>query len=406
MFRSSSTARHGEDDGLDQRHVLVDDRLHGQPADAGIGEHRLRDHRAAQEVPQLEPDRGHDRDRPVAEGVPQDHRPLAHALRPRRPEEVLVQDLEHARPRDARGPGHGPDAEGHGGQDDGERALGAVDRHPAEVHGEDEDQEDAEPERGHALARERERHRSGVQEGAPPHRGQDAERQRDEDRQHDGGDRERGRRREALEDQRQRGLAVPEGAPEVALDGPRQEVPVLLRQRPVEPEGGAHDLVVRLRALRPHVERRGIAREMDDEEDGEGDADQDRDRPGESLTEVRDHARAVERERGPRTMPSRLPGRPSVGALVTSVGPPPRTGGRRGRPAPILVARLLQCQAPADAGRHRVEPAMPSGDASFLTDAAGLPTRSPSRRAGGRRPASARAPGARSARGSFRARRS
>jgi hypothetical protein len=59
---------------------------------------------------------------------------------------------------------------------------------------------------------------------------------------------------------------------------------------------------------------------MDDEEDGEGDADQDRDRPGESLAEVRDHARAVVRERGPRTMLSRLPGRPSVGALVTSVG--------------------------------------------------------------------------------------
>ena len=117
-FRSRRARRHGEDDGLDQRHVLVDHRLHGEPADAGIGEHRLRDDRAAQEVSEFEAERGHDGDRAVAEGVPEDHRPLADALGPRRPEEVLVQNLEHARPGDARGPRHGPDAERDGGQDE------------------------------------------------------------------------------------------------------------------------------------------------------------------------------------------------------------------------------------------------------------------------------------------------
>ena len=65
--QQQENGRHGEHHGLDQRHVLVDDRFHGQTADAGIGEHRLGDDRAAQEVAQLEPDRGHDRDRAVAE---------------------------------------------------------------------------------------------------------------------------------------------------------------------------------------------------------------------------------------------------------------------------------------------------------------------------------------------------
>ena len=83
--------RHREHHRLDQRHVLVDHRLHGQPAEAGVGEHRLGDDRAAQEVTQLEAERGHDGDRAVAEGVPEDHRPLADALGPRRSEEVLVQ---------------------------------------------------------------------------------------------------------------------------------------------------------------------------------------------------------------------------------------------------------------------------------------------------------------------------
>src|SRR5215813_5905813 len=56
---------HGEDHRLDQRHVLVDDGLDGEAADARVGEHRLRDDGAAQEVAQFEPQRRHDRDRAV-----------------------------------------------------------------------------------------------------------------------------------------------------------------------------------------------------------------------------------------------------------------------------------------------------------------------------------------------------
>ena len=266
--------------------------------DARIGEDRLGDHRAAQEVPELEPDRRDDRDRPVAEGVAQDHRRLADALRPGRPEEVLVQHLEHARARDARGPGHRPDAQGHGREDEGEPAVAAVHRHPAEVHGEREDQEDAEPERGHALSRQRERHGPRVEGGAAADGRHDPERQREDDREDDRGQRELGRGGEALQDERQRRLPVPERAPEVAVDRPRQEVAVLLRQRPVEPEGGAHDVVVRLRALGTQVERGGIAREMDDEEHGERDGDQDGGRPRETLNEIGDHARTTGRVGG------------------------------------------------------------------------------------------------------------
>src|SRR5215470_18836767 len=45
---------------LDQGHVLVDDGLDGEAADAGISEHRLRDDGAAEQVAELEAERRHD----------------------------------------------------------------------------------------------------------------------------------------------------------------------------------------------------------------------------------------------------------------------------------------------------------------------------------------------------------
>ena len=85
---------------------------------------------------------------------------------------------------------------------------------------------------------------------------------------------------------------------EVALDRAPEELAVLLGQGPVESEGRPHDLVVRLGALRPQVERGGISGEMDHEEHGERDGHQDGGRPGESLTQVGDHAETMSRVRG------------------------------------------------------------------------------------------------------------
>ena len=102
-------------------------------------------------------------------------------------------------------------------------------------------------------------------------------------------------RREALQDERAASAAGAGGSAEVALDRPPEELAVLLGQGPVESEGRPHDLGVRLGALRPQVERRGISGEMDDEEHGERDGHQDGGRPGESLTQVGDHAETMSR---------------------------------------------------------------------------------------------------------------
>ncbi len=45
---------HREHHRLDQRHILVDDRLDGEPADAGVGEDRFRDDGAPEQVAELQ----------------------------------------------------------------------------------------------------------------------------------------------------------------------------------------------------------------------------------------------------------------------------------------------------------------------------------------------------------------
>src|SRR2546422_4664432 len=284
-------AGHGKDDGLDERDVLVHDRLHSQPADAGVGEDRLGHHRAPEEIAELQPEGGDDRNRPVAEGVAKDDGALADALGARGAQDVLGEPLEEAGPRDPGGAGGGPHAERDRGKDQGEEALAAVDGDPAQVDPEDQDEEDAQPERGHALPGEGEHHGGGVDQRVPPEGGQDAERDGDE-----GGQRHRGadqleRRREAREHERERRLAVSQGPAEVPVEGAQGEPAVLLRERTIEPQGGPDQLVIRLRPLRSHVEGRRVARQVDDQEHAERDADEDERGPAEPPAEVADHDR-------------------------------------------------------------------------------------------------------------------
>ena len=87
---------------LDRRQVGVDDRVVGEPADARDVEHRLRQDGAAEEDADVEPRHRHDRRERGAEAVPEDHAPLAQALRAGGADVVLAEDLDQVPAHHAR----------------------------------------------------------------------------------------------------------------------------------------------------------------------------------------------------------------------------------------------------------------------------------------------------------------
>src|SRR6266480_2254958 len=248
-----------EDRRLHHGIVAVVDRLHRQAPDPRPREDRLGDHRAAEERAELDPDDRDDRDRGVLERVLPDDRGVAHALGPRRPDVVLVQHLEHPRacePRDARGRE----------EPERDRRQQEVLEPPPTRRGqqvpldrEDEDQHDAEPEGRHRLAEESDDRRDVVERRVAPHRRDDA-----------GGHRQHER------DQERRA---------------REEAAVLHEEWVVE----AHRLPEALDVLRGRVRRqqhqRGVAGEMQNEEDDERHAEQHQQRLEQPPREVDPHAR-------------------------------------------------------------------------------------------------------------------
>src|SRR5438445_3598168 len=106
-----------QDGALHQHIVPRGERLDGEVADAGPGEHRFRDHRAAEQVPGLQRDHGHDRDERVRERVPPHQAEEPETLGARRAGVVLVQDLQQAAPHVPGQNGHRPAGQGHGGED-------------------------------------------------------------------------------------------------------------------------------------------------------------------------------------------------------------------------------------------------------------------------------------------------
>src|SRR5262249_35758997 len=93
--------RRQDEDGLDDRKVPEVDGVDNELPHAGPGEDGLRDHRAAEQRPDLEPDDGEHGDGGVAQGVPKDHGALGQALRSPGADVVAAQDLQHAGPRQA-----------------------------------------------------------------------------------------------------------------------------------------------------------------------------------------------------------------------------------------------------------------------------------------------------------------
>src|SRR5262252_9138780 len=88
-----------EHEGLHHGIVAMGDRVDHETPHAVQGEHRLRDHEAADEERELRADQGDDGQHGVAEGVADDHRALAETLGPRGADVVVAQDLEEGGPR-------------------------------------------------------------------------------------------------------------------------------------------------------------------------------------------------------------------------------------------------------------------------------------------------------------------
>src|SRR5262249_30353125 len=178
-----------------------------------------------------------------------------------------------------------------GGQDEVLEAAAPRRREPAPVHGEDQDQHDAEPEGRKRLPQERDDRRDVVHRRIASDCRDDARGNRESERDHQRrpGQLERGRH--PLHDQTERRFTVTDGLAEVALESAAQKAAVLYEERIVE----AHRLPEALDVFSARVRReqhgRRIPGQMQDEEDDERDTEQDDERLGEPTDEVRGHAR-------------------------------------------------------------------------------------------------------------------
>ena len=85
------------------RVVAARDRVEHERPHAGPGEHRLGDDGAGQQLADLQAEHGRDRDERVAQAVAQHRDTLGESLGARGADEVLAEDLEHAGAREPRG---------------------------------------------------------------------------------------------------------------------------------------------------------------------------------------------------------------------------------------------------------------------------------------------------------------
>ncbi len=129
---------------------------------------------------------GDDGQQAAAQGVAEDYARFAGALGPGGADVVLVEHLEHAAAGEARDVGGVNETEGKRGQDAvlGEIPAGGV--HPAQLQGEEEDEERAHDKGGHADADHGEGGGGVVDAGVFLHRGDDAEGNADGEGDEDG----------------------------------------------------------------------------------------------------------------------------------------------------------------------------------------------------------------------------
>ena len=177
------------------------------------------------------------------------------ALGARGANEVLAEDVDERRAREARHDRRDGGAERDRRQDVVPPRVVADGRQPAELHREDLHQHHAERERRERDARYRERHAEPVGPAVAPHGGHDADRHAEQHRPRHAPQREPERRHEAVADLGRRpGACVRSDVPKSPVQHAADEAHELLRQRPVEPEVLADELD-RFRRRRPGPRR-------------------------------------------------------------------------------------------------------------------------------------------------------
>ena len=282
---------------LDHRVVAHVDRVDQQPSHAGPVEHDFDDDRAAEQEAELQAHHRDDRDQRIAQAVLDDDRALGQALRARRADVVLLQDVDERRTRESRHDRGDRRAERQRGQDVVPPAVGADRRQPVQLHGEDLHQHHAERERRKRNAGDRQRHAQPVRPAIAPDRRDDADRHAEDDRPRHRGDRQPERRHESLADLDADGTLGAQRSAEVAVHDAGDEAQELLRQRLVEAQILAHQRDRFRRRVGAGGKARRIAGQQMDEQEGQrADQQQRRDQPEQALDDVLEHRFAA---RGP-----------------------------------------------------------------------------------------------------------
>ena len=294
-------------DGLHERVVAAEDRVHRQPADPGPGEDRLGDDRAPEQDAELEADDGDERNGRVLQRVLVGHHEGADPGGAGGPHVVLGQHLQHSRARQARDPRHGEGAEGAGGEHERAEPVAAGGGKPAEPHREDEDEQEPEPVDRHGLAQQHADRADRVEERVAAERGQDADGHRHEQGEREARDGQLERRGQRAQDETEGGHLMLEREPEIAPHRAGQEPHVLQPQRVVEPEQGAELPDVLLARLERQEQPRRIAGQMQEPEHDHGDPQQDEHALQEPPREEGEHQRSRpppggERGRRPRPL--------------------------------------------------------------------------------------------------------
>ena len=243
--------------------VGAQDRVDGVEAQARPVEHAFDHDGAGEQDAEDQADLRHRADERVAQHVLPDDHALRQAHGVLIEHEVGVDGIEHAGAGEAHDGRHGGKGQRHDGQDEvrddvredgpvaldegvdeeeaghgiGTPAVGAaLQRRPAELHGEQQLEQDREPEAGDGEAGDREEAQGMVDDGIAPCRRDDAERNAEQDGDDDGDQGQLDGRRHAREQiLGDRALRVEAGA-EIAGDDGLEIAPELHGERLVEPE--------------------------------------------------------------------------------------------------------------------------------------------------------------------------
>src|SRR5581483_127558 len=168
--------------------------------------------------------------------------------------------------------------------------LRAAGGQPVQLHGEEQDQQDREPERGDRDAEEANHGDDVVGERVLPYGGEDTDRQRDQQREQDRAAQQLDRARQPLPEDREHRALLQHGDAQVAAQPVPHQVEVLLIPGQIESQVVAQADDLLLAGALAQGELGGVAgSEVDHKEDDQRDADQQRNSLQQATDDVTAH---------------------------------------------------------------------------------------------------------------------